>query len=178
MYFTVYSVLYYKNLAIGGLLDIKKYNKLMKDIESGKYTGNDELLLQFFNDADNAFLKPTHRWNGRKPRIGVLIDDCMGSLLYSKPRKLNGLATYSRHLGQLKKGGSIGVSLFFLIQSFKAQTGGLNKVIRNQATSLILFKTKDKHAVKLSNLFFFKKNFHFFKLLFHNLKLLLKLTLV
>ena len=88
----------------------------MKDIESGKYTGNDELLLQFFNDADNAFLKPTHRWNGRKPRIGVLIDDCMGSLLYSKPRKLNGLATYSRHLGQLKKGGSIGVSLFFLIQ--------------------------------------------------------------
>lgn len=124
--------------------DIKKYNKLMKDIESGKYTGNDELLLQFFNDADNAFLKPTHRWNGRKPRIGVLIDDCMGSLLYSKPRKLNGLATYSRHLGQLKKGGSIGVSLFFLIQSFKAQTGGLNKVIRNQATSLILFKTKDK----------------------------------
>jgi hypothetical protein len=95
-------------------------------------------------DEDNQFLKPSHKWNGRKPRIAVLIDDAMGSLLYSKPRKLNALATYSRHLGQLAKGGSIGVSLFFLIQSFKAQTGGLNKVIRNQATSLILFKTKDK----------------------------------
>jgi DNA transposition AAA+ family ATPase len=126
------------------LEDIKKYNKLMRDIESGKYTGNDDLLLQFFNDEDNQFLKPSHKWNGRKPRIAVLIDDAMGSLLYSKPRKLNALATYSRHLGQLAKGGSIGVSLFFLIQSFKAQTGGLNKVIRNQATSLILFKTKDK----------------------------------
>jgi hypothetical protein len=126
------------------LEDIKKYNKLMRDIESGKYTGNDDLLLQFFNDEDNQFLKPSHKWNGRKPRIAVLIDDAMGSLLYSKPRKLNAFATYSRHLGQLAKGGSIGVSLFFLIQSFKAQTGGLNKVIRNQATSLILFKTKDK----------------------------------
>jgi hypothetical protein len=124
--------------------DILKYNKLLKDIKAGKYMGNDELLLQFFNDEENMFLKPTHKWNGRKPRIAVLIDDAMGSLLYSKPRKLNGLATYSRHLGQLKEGGAIGVSLFFLIQSFKAQTGGLSKVIRNQATSLILFKTKDR----------------------------------
>jgi len=120
-----------------------KYNKLIKDIKSGKYMGNDDLLLQFFDDSDNAFLKPTHRWNGRKPRIAVLFDDAMGSLLYSRPRKLNGLATYSRHLGQLKEGGAIGCSLFFMIQSFKAQTGGLSKVIRNQCTSIILFKTKD-----------------------------------
>jgi hypothetical protein len=128
--------------------DILKYNKLLKDIKAGKYMGNDELLLQFFNDEENMFLKPTHRWDGRKPRIAVLIDDAMGSLLYSKPRKLNGLATYSRHLGQLKEGGAIGVSLFFLIQSFKAQSGGLSKVIRNQATSLILFRTKDANELE------------------------------
>ena len=121
------------------LEDLKKYNKLMKDIKSGKYMGNDDLLLQFFNDEDNMFLKPTHRWNGEKPKIAVMIDDAMGSMLYAKPRKLNGLATYSRHLGQLKEGGAIGCSLFFLIQSFKAQTGGLSKVIRNKATSMILF---------------------------------------
>ena len=39
------------------------------------------------------------------------------------------VATYSRHLGQLSTGGSIGVSLFFLIQSFKCQTAGLNKTV-------------------------------------------------
>ena len=34
MYFTVYTVLYYKNLAIGGLLDIKKYNNdLFEQVE-------------------------------------------------------------------------------------------------------------------------------------------------
>ena len=130
------------------LEDLKKYNKLMKDIKSGKYMGNDDLLLQFFNDEDNMFLKPTHRWNGEKPRIAVLIDDAMGSLLYQKPRKLNNLATLSRHTGQLADGGSIGCSLFFLIQSFKAQAGGLSKVIRNQATSMILFRTKDANELE------------------------------
>ena len=126
------------------LEDLKKYNKLMKDIKSGKYMGNDDLLLQFFNDEDNMFLKPTHRWNGRRPRVACLIDDCLGSMLYSKPRKLNSLATYSRHVGQLKEGGAIGISLYFLVQSYKAQVGGLSRVIRNQATTLVVFKTKDE----------------------------------
>jgi hypothetical protein len=37
----------------------------------------------------------------------------LGSGIYSRPRKLNGLSTYSRHVGQLKQGGAIGVSLFY-----------------------------------------------------------------
>jgi hypothetical protein len=119
--------------------EMKEYNKLMKDIREGQNIG-DDLMLKFF---DNDFVKPKHRWNGKKPRIAVLFDDMLGSGMYSKPRKINALSTYSRHLGQLEEGGSIGVSLFFLIQSFKCQTGGLNRVIRNQCTQLIVFKTKD-----------------------------------
>lgn len=120
--------------------DMKRYNKLISAMRKGSWV-EDELLLSFFMDDD--FQKPTHRWNGEKPRIAVIFDDCMGSMLFSKPRKLNALSTYSRHIGQLKEGGSIGVSLYFLCQTFKAQSGGLNKVIRNQCTSMILFKTKD-----------------------------------
>jgi len=126
--------------------ELKRYNKLMKDLKEGKYM-DDDLLLQFFSD-EGHFQKPEHRWNGEKPRIAVIFDDMLGSGIYSKPRKLNGLSTYSRHIGQLKEGGAIGVSLFFMIQSFKCQTGGLNKVIRNQCTSMCLFKTKDKQEMK------------------------------
>ena len=126
--------------------ELKRYNKLMKDLKEGKYL-DDDLLLQFFND-ENHFQKPEHRWNGEKPRIACIFDDMLGSGIYSRPRKLNGLSTYSRHIGQLKEGGAIGVSLFFLIQSFKCQTGGLNKVIRNQCTSMCLFKTKDRQEMK------------------------------
>ena len=126
--------------------ELKRYNKLKKDLKEGKYL-DDDLLLQFFND-ENHFQKPEHRWNGQKPRIACIFDDMLGSGIYSRPRKLNGLSTYSRHVGQLKDGGAIGVSLFFLIQSFKCQTGGLNKVIRNQCTSMLLFKTKDRQEMK------------------------------
>jgi len=126
--------------------ELKRYNKLMKDLKGGKYM-DDDLLLQFFSD-DGHFTKPEHRWNGEKPRIAVIFDDMLGSGIYSRPRKLNGLSTYSRHIGQMKEGGAIGVSLFFMIQSFKCQTGGLNKVIRNQCTSMCLFKTKDKQEMK------------------------------
>lgn len=126
--------------------ELKRYNKLMKDLKEGKYM-DDDLLLQFFSD-DGHFTKPEHRWNGEKPRIAVIFDDMLGSGIYSRPRKLNGLSTYSRHIGQMKEGGAIGVSLFFMIQSFKCQTGGLNKVIRNQCTSMCLFKTKDKQEMK------------------------------
>ena len=125
--------------------EMKEYNSLMRDIKEGKYLDDNMLLKYFENNTNgiNDFVKPKHRWDGRKPRIAVLFDDMLGSMMYSKPRKINALATYSRHLGGLEEGGSIGVSLFFLIQSFKAQTGGLSRVIRNQCTSLLLFRTKD-----------------------------------
>jgi hypothetical protein len=119
--------------------EMKEYNKLMRDIREGQKIG-DEIMLKFF---DNDFVKPKHRWKGQKPRIAVIFDDMLGSMIYSRPRKINALSTYSRHLGQLSEGGSIGVSLYFLIQSFKCQTGGLNRVIRNQCTQLCLFRTKD-----------------------------------
>jgi len=125
--------------------EMKEYNKLMKDIKTGNSL-DDNMLLKFFNTNTyglNDFVKPKHRFDGKKPRIAVIFDDMLGSLMYSRPRKINALSTYSRHLGQLEEGGSIGVSLFFLIQSFKCQTGGLNRVIRNQCTQLIVFKTKD-----------------------------------
>jgi hypothetical protein len=127
------------------LNQMKDYKNLMKNIREGNIINEDHLLTYF---AENEFIKPQHRWNGKKPKIAVLIDDCLGSMLYSKPRKLNALATYSRHLGQMSEGGSIGVSLFFLIQSFKCAVGGLNKVIRNQCTNMLLFKTKDEQELE------------------------------
>lgn len=125
--------------------EMERYNKFMKSLNEPHGILREEDLIQFFHNRD--FMKPTHAYNGEKPRIAVIFDDCLGSGLYSKPRKLNALSTYSRHIGQLDEGGSIGISLFFLIQSFKAQVGGLSRVIRNQCMSLILFKTKDTNEL-------------------------------
>lgn len=125
--------------------ELKRYNRFVKSLHEPNAPLNEDDLISFFNDRD--FMKPTHKWNGEKVKIAVVFDDCLGSGLYSRPRKLNALSTYSRHIGQLSEGGSIGVSLYFLIQSFKAQTGGLNKVIRNQCMSMIIFKTNDTNEL-------------------------------
>ena len=101
---------------------------------------DDDALLEFFDG--NGFQKPKHRWGGRPPVIAVIVDDGLGSALFSKPRKITNLAILHRHVGQLSEGGAIGVSLFFLVQSYKTQVGGLPKTIRGNATLLILFRTK------------------------------------
>jgi hypothetical protein len=129
--------------------EMKRYNKLMRMIhsESNLFRLADDDLEAFFRDGD--FKKPTHKYGGRKPCIGAVFDDAMGSMLYSKPRKLNALTTYSRHVGAFEDGRpAIGINLFFLVQTLKAQVGGLTKVIRNQATHFIIFRTMNKRELE------------------------------
>ena len=45
---------------------------------------------------------------------------------------------------ELKEGGALGLSLFFLIQSYKAVAGGISRTIRGNVTSMILFANKNQ----------------------------------
>ena len=112
---------------------MKLYKQLMKVINSSSALVKDDDLMDFYRNG--YFQPPKHKYNGRKPCIGCVFDDCKGSMIYSRPRKLNALSTYSRHVGAFEDGRpAIGINLFFLIQTLKAQVGGHTKVIRNQAT--------------------------------------------
>jgi hypothetical protein len=124
--------------------ELKRYRKLMKTIhsESSLFRLSDDDLADFFQYGD--FQPPKHRWNDKKPCMCLILDDVMGSMLYSKPRKLNQLTIYHRHLGQLKEGGALGLSLFFLVQSYKAVAGGISRTIRGNVTSMILFANKNQ----------------------------------
>ena len=124
--------------------EMKKYRELMRKLNSDNpvFRVPDDVLLMFYKNGN--FQKPTHKWGGRRAHMAILFDDVMGSMLFTKGiRKLNKLTIFHRHVGQLREGGALGVSLYFLVQSYKAQAGGISKCIRNQATSLVLFKTKN-----------------------------------
>jgi hypothetical protein len=127
--------------------EMKRYQQLMKVINTSSALVRDDDLMDFYRNGD--FVPPKHKYNGRKPCIGCVFDDCMGSMIYSRPRKLNALATYSRHVGAFEDGRpAIGINLFFLIQTLKAQVGGLTKVIRNQATHYVMFRTMNKKELE------------------------------
>ena len=119
-----------------------QFDKLLNDVD-------DEVLLALYNPLSKNFEKPTHKWNGKPPMCAILFDDVVGSMLFTKGiRRLNKMTIYHRHVSPFKEGGALGVSLFFLIQTYKAQAGGISKCIRNNTTSLILFKTKNENELK------------------------------
>ena len=130
------------------LEDSKRYKKFMRQLESESpvFGIPDDLLLMFYSNG--TFQKPKSRY-GHKPHLAVLLDDVVGSSLFTKGiRKLNKLTIYHRHHGQLKEGGALGVSLYFLVQSYKAQAGGISKCIRNNVTTLVVFKTKSERELQ------------------------------
>jgi hypothetical protein len=125
----------------------KLYKELMRSLGSNEWKISDDLLLEFYKNGQ--FQPPVHKWGGRKPCCAILFDDCMGSGLFTKGiRKLNKMVIYHRHLGQLEKGGAIGCSLFFLVQSYKAQSGGISKAIRGNTTSLAIGRTKSQKELE------------------------------
>ena len=105
-------------------------------------------ILDFWDGHD--FVKPVWKYGMKdgqpiKPCMALILDDCVGSGLYTRGiRKLNAFTIFHRHIGQFHgpEGGALGISLFFLVQSFRCAGGGLSKCIRNNTTSQILFKTK------------------------------------
>lgn len=129
--------------------DLKKYEEMMKTLKSTSPITQipDDYLEMFFKG--NNFMAPKHKWNGRRPVCALLCDDSMNSLLFTKgARRLNSFVIKHRHIGMLDTGGAIGCSCFWLLQSYLSQHGGISKTIRNNATSVILFKTKSEKALE------------------------------
>ena len=127
---------------------MKEYNEFIKKVNNSEFNLiSDEDLETFMNDS-NEIVKPEHYLNGRRPKIALVLDDILGSFLMSKGiRKVNNLAIKHRRIAPVKAegGGAIGISTFFLTQTFRCQTGGISKPIRSNCNSLIIFKTKNEN---------------------------------
>jgi len=127
---------------------MKEYNEFIKNSNNNDYHLIDDDTIDKFMDDNNNFLKPEHYLNGRRPKIALILDDILGSYLMSKGiRKVNNLAIKHRHISPVKSegGGAVGVSTFFLTQTFRCQTAGISKPIRSNCNSLIIFKTKNEN---------------------------------
>lgn len=131
--------------------EMRRYGQMMKRLQDGSSITfmQDDDLLSFFDSGRDMFAPPRHKWGGRRPVMAVAFDDCLGSLLFSKPRKLNKLCTGIRHLGAFEDGRpALGVSVFFTVQSLKCQVGGLTKTIRLQCTQYVLFRTHNETEIE------------------------------
>jgi hypothetical protein len=131
------------------------YNQFIETIKGGFFyrSNMDDYMLQYFNPLTNQFERPKPKYKcylkGKPPVLFTFIDDAQDSKLLSTNKKMLQLCLRHRHLGQLPppQGGAVGMSLFVSTQTFKSN-GGLNKAIRSNCTSLILFKTQNMSELK------------------------------
>lgn len=107
-----------------------------------RFVSDDDLLRW----ADRGFFsgkKPQWKYSREvPPRLAVVIDDALNSPVMSSKRSgLINLCLRHRHLS------CIGISIFLLVQSYVAQ-GGVPRVIRENTTSLFVFKTSDERILQ------------------------------
>ena len=120
---------------------IDRWNELMKQIKSRRPIDElDEDLLEEFGEE---MKKPTHYLDGRKPVIACFVDDALGTKIYGNKSGLSNLVILHRHLGVSKAlGSALGITMIFATQSYKSNVYGISPTIRNNCTSIAIFKTK------------------------------------
>ena len=125
---------------------MKQYKKYQKYLKTGRGFVDDDELSQLWNGTE--IVPPKHKWDGRKPVMLILFDDCQNSPIYRPSSELANCVIRHRHLGQLRRShGALGVSMIFAVQSYKSAGGGLPRCVRGQATIMMIFRTKDVHEL-------------------------------
>ena len=122
----------------------EQYKNFKREIKRKPITEIDEETLLDYQELD--FFEGAPKWKYDKevpPRLALIIDDAMGTDLYSKPRAgLTKFIIAHRHWGD-----GLGISVFMLTQSYCA-IGSIARPIRENCTHLLLFKLRDENQRK------------------------------
>lgn len=124
--------------------ELKLYKKFLRMLKESQSFIPDDMLEMFYQNGD--FKEPTHKYDGREPIIGLIVDDCQSTPLFGS-RQFQNLVIRHRHKFQFKEGGALGLSLFMCIQNYTAQ-GGLPRAIRGNVTSMCIFGIKDEKQLE------------------------------
>ena len=113
------------------------------------YVGND-------GQMNSRITKPEWKYNNvsgeiRPPTSLLVMDDVLGSTALSQSEYFTKLCIMNRHIAPLSEAfdnrQALGCSVIILAQSYSAQQG-IPRACRENATDLILFKNKQKDAMK------------------------------
>ena len=77
---------------------MKMYKRFLKQLSNTSAAYDNELLLAFYNGMDFEPQKRTY--NGHKPILGLLVDDCQGSELFRPRSPFMNMCIKHRHLGK------------------------------------------------------------------------------
>jgi len=125
----------------------KQMKQALKKVKTDRDIGNlDPALLMAAYEDDVVENPLQHKWNGKRPVLAVFVDDCQSSPLFRSGKFLN-LCIRHRHVGSSEKT-RMGVSMFICVQNYTAQHGGIPKAIRDNVSTMMLYKTRSSMVLK------------------------------
>lgn len=125
----------------------KQMKKALKSVKNDRDIGNlDPALLIAANDDDVIENEPVHKYNGKFPVLALFVDDSQSTPLFYSRSFLN-LCIRHRHVGSSDET-RMGLSVFVCVQNYTAQYGGIPKAIRDNVSTMMLYKTRSQAVLK------------------------------
>ena len=126
--------------------EMEEWNLFQKQLKTLSIANvSDDLIMQFYDEVQDKYIKPHHKWGGKPPSVALLIDDCMASeLLKPHNKAFIRFCVCHRHLF------GIGCSIFLTTQAFKC-LGGLAKAVRTNLCAVMMWRNhnpKEYDAIK------------------------------
>jgi hypothetical protein len=125
----------------------EKMKQALKTVKTDRDIGNlDPALLIAAYDDDVVERPPVHKYNGKMPVLALFIDDSQSTPLFTSRKFLN-LCIRHRHIGS-SDDTRMGLSIFICVQNYTAQHGGIPKAIRDNVSTMMLYKTRSEMVLK------------------------------
>jgi len=132
--------------------DMKHYRTFLKLLNDPTRNVPDTMLMAFYSNGH--FEPPKWKYGvdasgkAKPPMCALLVDDAQGSKLMTS-RKLQNAVLRHRHLGSFpgEERPSIGLSMFFLCQTYRSVGGGCPKWLRANQTCSMIFSNKNEGEV-------------------------------
>lgn len=125
----------------------KQMKKALRSVQTDRDIGNlDPALLIASYEDDIIENPPVHKYNGKFPVLALFIDDSQSTPLFTSRTFLN-LCIRHRHIGSSEET-RMGISIFVCVQNYTAQHGGIPKAIRDNVSTMMLYKTRSAAVLK------------------------------
>jgi hypothetical protein len=136
------------------LIEYRRKKQILKELKKlyGKPSNLDDdytLFDEYIDPVTRNWKEPDHKWGGRRPVMGLFIDDALSTAIFRNRKFLN-LALKHRHLFSMPGDeSSLGLSIIMAVQSYTSTGGSLPRSIRNNATHVGIFRSKNIKELKL-----------------------------
>ena len=125
--------------------EMELFEKMVNSKDDTEFS-DQELMNMEGLFVGEEFVKPT--WKReiiRPPQIILVLDDILSTPAITGSSGINRLFMTNRHIGELKRGGALGLSVMILTQTYSTTAGhGIGRALRENLTELTIFETKQE----------------------------------